>query len=237
MMAIVNCTKLFIYQIKKDMMLFAAMLAPLLAGMAFKFGIPLIENMIEKYFGYEQFIMPYYSLFDLLLIVLSSVMYSYIGAMCILEELDDGTARYLWVTPVGKRGYFFTRLAVPAISAFVITIIVVKFFALEIKDMKMILMLSFMALLQGIIIGLVVVALSHNKLEGMALTKLSGVFLLGIVVPYFMEGNFKVLFSILPGYWLSELYITGNIWNFVCGVAICMLWIVAFNKKIAKCKN
>lgn len=234
MRKIVYCSKIFFCQITKDMMLFAAALAPLLAGLAFHFGIPFLENMIEKYLGIVDVLHPYYGIFDGLLVLLSTIMYCFIGAMCVLEELDEGTARYLCVTPLEKKGYLASRLGIPAVIAFMVSLVTVGIFSLEKYKPAIIFLLSAIAMLQGIAIGLMVISLSHNKLEGMALTKLSGVFLMGLLIPYFIEEGSRWFGGVFPGFWMSMLIREGNSLYGCVGILVSILWILGFGLKFSK---
>lgn len=231
MRKVITCSKIFFYQITKDMMLVAAGLAPFLAGLAFHFGIPFLEKIIEKQFGLVELLHPYYGIFDGLLVLLSTVMYNFIGAMCVLEEIDEGTARYLCVTPLGKRGYLASRLGIPSILAFVVSFIAVCLFSLEKHSPMILLALCVVAMLQGLAIGLMVIALSHNKLEGMALTKLAGVFLLGLVIPYFIPAGSRWFGIVFPGYWMGLLLQEGKLLLGCAGIAVSILWILGFYQK------
>lgn len=228
MKRVMNCSKVFFYQITKDMMLFAAGVAPLLAGMAFRFGIPFLEKIIEKQFGVAQMLHSYYGIFDGLLILLSIIMYNFIGAMCVLEELDEGTARYLCVTPLGKSGYLASRLGIPSVLAYVVSFLAAGIFSLEKHHPLQLLLLCAIAMLQGLAIGLMVIALSHNKLEGMALTKLAGIFLLGLLIPYFISTGSRWLGAVFPSFWMSMILREGNLLFGCAGVAVSLVWVMGF---------
>lgn len=234
MRKIIYCSKIFFYQIAKDMMLFAAALAPVLAGLAFRFGIPVLERTIEKYSGIEEVLNSYYGIFDGLLILLSSIMYCFIGAMCVLEEFDEGTARYLCVTPLEKKGYLASRLGIPAVLAFVISYVTACIFSLERHQPLIILILCVIAMLQGLAIGLMVISLSHNKLEGMALTKLAGVFLFGLLIPYFARKGSRWFGGVFPSFWMGLLLREGKLLYGCAGMAVSGFWIFGFYRRFRK---
>lgn len=231
MKRVMNCSKIFFYQITKDMMLVAAGLAPFLAGTAFHFGIPFLEKIIEKQFGVAQMLHPYYGIFDGLLILLSTIMYNFIGAMCVLEELDEGTARYLCVTPLAKKGYLASRLGLPSVLALVVSFITACIFSLEKHSPMVLLVLCVIAMLQGLAIGLMVIALSHNKLEGMALTKLAGIFLMGLLIPYFIQAGSRWFGAVFPSFWISMMLREENFLFGCAGVVVSVLWILGFYQK------
>lgn len=61
--------------IRHDMMLFAAGLAPLLAGVAISFGVPFMEKMLVSYIGAKEILTPYYGLFDIFFASISPAMF------------------------------------------------------------------------------------------------------------------------------------------------------------------
>ena len=167
-------------QIKSDPMMFAACFTPFIMGALIKFGIPFLERITD--FSLQ----AYYPIFDLLLSIMAPVLLCFAFAMITLEEIDDKVSRYFSVTPLGKSGYLFTRLGVPAVISAVIAFIVLLFFSLEKLPVGMTVGLAFLGPIQAIIVSLMIVTLSTNKLEGMAVTKLSALTLLGIPVPFFI---------------------------------------------------
>lgn len=50
--------------------------------------------------------------------------------MVMLGEIDDNISKYLIITPIGKSGYLISRLGIPAILAFAITVILLLTFSL-----------------------------------------------------------------------------------------------------------
>ena len=112
-------------QIKSDPMMFTACFTPFVMGTLIKFGIPFLERITD--FSLQ----AYYPIFDLLLSIMAPVLLCFAFAMITLEEIDDKVSRYFSVTPLGKSGYLFTRLGVPAVISAVIAFIVLLFFSLE----------------------------------------------------------------------------------------------------------
>ena len=56
--------------VKKDMMLLAAGVSPVMIGAAIRFGLPFIENLLVKYTGLPYVMEPYYGLIDILFCIL-----------------------------------------------------------------------------------------------------------------------------------------------------------------------
>lgn len=189
--------------IRQDMMLFAAGLAPFLAGTAIRFGVPFAGKMLTRYTGLPAVLSPYYGLFDIFFASITPSMYCFISAMVILEEHDDHIDCYLFVTGLGKNGYFISRIIIPAMCAFLVTSALFPIFRLTPLSFATILLLSLVGTLQGIVTALLIVTLSSNKLEGMAVTKLSALAVLGAAAPYFMPSPICYFLSFLPSFWMG----------------------------------
>lgn len=189
---------------KRDLMLFFAAFAPILTGLFFKFAIPFIENLLTLYLNKTQIIAPYFSLGDIFFALLTPTMFCFICAMVTLEENDEKTARYLFITPLGKIGYLVSRFGLSSFVAFLVTLILLPIFNLSHLSVGMCILLSIVGTLQGLIIALIVVTFSTNKLEGMALTKLSSLLIVASFVPYFIKHNIQYVLSFIPSFWLGK---------------------------------
>lgn len=185
---------------RRDMMLFAACLAPILVGVLFRFAVPLLEAALTDWFHISAIISPYYALIDIFFAMLSPTMFCFVSAMVSLEEADEKTAAYLFVTPLGKAGYLAARFGVPAISAFLVTAVLLPVFKLTPLSIVEIALLAAGGTLQGIIISLLILTFSSNKLEGMAVTKLSTLMIFGAVIPFFIKHNIQYVIFPLPSF-------------------------------------
>lgn len=213
-------------QIKSDLMLFAASFTPILVGLLMKFGIPLLEK------GTEFSLSPYYQIFDLFLSILSPVLLCFAFAMITLEEIDDKVARYFSITPLGKFGYIFSRLGIPAMLSIVITFVVLRWFSLSEHALLMTISLAVTGAIQAVIVALMIITLSSNKLEGMAVTKLAALTLLGIPVPFFVVGNLQFAVGFLPSFWVAKAVQTGTFLYFLPALFVAVLWYGFLGKRL-----
>ena len=116
--------------IRQDRMLLVAGLAPLLAGIAIRYAVPLAESSLVRLTGAQAVLAPYYGLFDLFFVSLTPAMFCFIAAMVMLEERDDHIDRYLSATALGRNGYYISRIVLPALAAFAVTAILLPVFHL-----------------------------------------------------------------------------------------------------------
>lgn len=210
---------------RRDRMLFAACLAPILAGLLFRFAIPFLEAVFIGYFQISAFISPYYELLDVFFAMLSPTMFCFVSAMVSLEEADEKTAAYLFVTPLGKTGYLAARFVVPAAVAFLVTLILLTVFQLTAISLAAILLLAAGGALQGMIVALLVLTLSSNKLEGMAVTKLSSLTLFGAAAPFFIKNNAQYALSPLPSFWIGKAACENRLLYMFPAFALSGIWI------------
>jgi len=201
---------MFIRQILNDSMLYAVLVAPLLAGGLFRFGIPKIESALCAYFGQASILGSYYLLFDLFLAVLTPYLFCFASSMVMLAEYDENMATYLAVTPVGKRGYILSRLGFPAALSFFASAAVLHFFSLTEWSVSRLLLVCALTALLSITEALMVVSFSRNRVEGMAVAKLTGIVMLGLPVPFFLFSGIQYLFSLLPSFWIAKVFVGDN---------------------------
>lgn len=185
-------------------MLFVACLAPIFAGFLFRFTIPLLETALTNWFHVSAIIAPYYALIDIFFAMLSPAMFCFVSAMVSLEEADEKMALYLFVTPLGKNGYLTARLGIPSIAAFLVTSVLLPVFKLTSLSMVDIILLAAGGTLQGIITSLLILTFSSNKLEGMAVAKLSTLMIFGAAIPFFIKYDIQYILSPLPSFWIGK---------------------------------
>ena len=207
----------------------AAGLAPLLAGLAIRFGMPLLEKTLMGFNGSPFVLLPYYGLFHFFFASLSPAMVCFIAAMVMLEERDEQIDRYLIVTGLGRKEYFASRIVIPALLAFAVTAVLLPLFNLTALSAAEIFFFSLTGTVQGVLMALLTVSFSSNKLEGMAATKLSLLMIFGAVVPFFVPSPVRFFFAFLPSFWMGKVILENDLLYallsvFAAGSWIMLLW-------------
>lgn len=219
---------------RRDMMLLAAFIAPVLAGIAIKFAVPAIELSLIRRTGADFILSPYYGLIDVFYASLTPVMFCFISAMIILEEHDDHIESYLFVTGLGRNGYVISRIVLPAIFSIAVTAVLLPLFGLASLSIFMRAFLVLTGTLQGVIIALLVVTLSSNKLEGMAVTKVSSLIMMGAFAPYFVPMPLGYMVSFLPSFWMGMAVCRENVLYMAPAVLTEAVWIMLLLRKFRK---
>ncbi len=217
--------------VKADMMLLAAGISPFMIGAVIRFGIPFCEKLLTEFTKTPEILGPYYSLFDILYAAITPVVFCFVTAMVMLEEHDDHIDRYLFVTTLGRGGYFASRIGLPSLIAFVVTAALLPVFALSDLSVAEIVFLAIAGTLQGITIALIVVGFSANKLEGMALTKISSLLMLGAIAPYFIPAPYGYLLSFMPSYWTGMVITEKSPVFMAPSIVVAAVWIAVLAKR------
>lgn len=87
--------------------------------------------------------------------------------------------------------------------------------------------LSLQSAVLGMLAAMLIVSLSSNKVEGMAISKLSGLILFGMVVPFVLKGSVRYLFGILPSFWAAQWVMAPNVITFLLFTGTSVLWFLA----------
>jgi len=234
MRALLSSLGLFIKQIYSDSMLLLIQAAPVLAGLVFKYVVPFAAD----YFNVGHYIEPYYLLFDVMYAMLMPYMLCFASALIILSEIDDSISAYLFVTPLGKKGYVISRLIFPACMGFMCNLLFIPLFSLTDLSVTHVIVLSFLAACNALIAALFTVSFAGNRVEGMALAKISTIILLGAFVPFFIRGSISYVFYIFPSYWMAQYLLSKSFWNILWCIIIIIIWIrilySMFNRKMEK---
>lgn len=219
--------------LRKDMMLLVACVSPVLIGLIFRFGFPFLENLLCDWLEQSAVIAPYYSIFDMFLAIITPFFYCFVSAMIVLEERDEHMLKALVVSPLGQRGYYISRIGLPGILAFLVTAILLPICALSSQSVWMLLCMMVIGTLQGIIFALLIISCSSNKLEGVAVTKLSSLIMMGVIIPCFVPQKLQYVFFFLPSFWMGKAVWTQ--WLSGMAVAVCwaLIWIYLLGR-IAK---
>lgn len=217
--------KQMIKQISRDLMLLIVCITPFLAGTFFKVGVPIAEKMLCEYFGYPQIMTPYYYIFDWLMAILPGMMFAFVGALVALGEIDDRIAGFMAVTPVGLGGYLVSRLVFPAIASSVVGIFVVCVFGLSQMSMISIIILCVSSGIMGISVALLILAISTNKVEGMAIGKIAGLIIMGIFVPIVFHTPMQYIAGVLPAFWIGKYLLEGNVIYAILFLVTSVIWI------------
>lgn len=236
MKILLSATRRFFAEIWSDAMLMVLLFAPLLMGTVFRFGVPVLEAYLCTRLERISLFAPYYPIFDLLLSIMTPIMFTAAGAMVILDEADFGLARAISVTPLGRNGYLASRVGIPALIATVYCVVVTLVFRLSDISIARRLLLAVCSGMLSVAVALMISSMANNKVEGLAFSKLSGLFVLGLPAALLLPTPYKYFLAFLPTFWMTEIAVGKSIWltlpAFGTAVMLSLLFACRFAKKV-----
>lgn len=225
-------------QTLRDGILLILLPAPFLLGVIMKIGIPIVNTILIEKLNFT--ISPWYNLLDALLITMTPCLVSMICAFVMLEERDEGTMAYYSITPAAGYNYFIARIVLPMIWAFLCTILVKLLFGLTYCSIPKLLGLAVISSLHGAAIAMLLVTFAGNRVEGLALSKLVGVFLLGLPVVWFVAKPYQYFAAFLPSYWISRILVEpDSLALILLGIGVSLFWVILLTflrfKSVSSC--
>lgn len=192
----------------------------------------------------------------------------FIGGMILLER-GEGIHTYFSILPTLNREYVLSKvLSLSIISTMVALFIATIMFRSEVNCLLLslgvfagasvftlfglavgtvaksinhyIVISSFIGTLQGVVVGMFWVTVAGNKVEGLALAKLSNIFVMGFIIPWITQSPIRYIFGILPSFWIGEILSNTGIHVFtmliygLAGVISCLFLITALTKKFLR---
>lgn len=191
--------------VRRDSMLLPLLFAPLLAVVVLRIAVPIITAYLDRRYGFN--LIPYYPLFLSLFVLGLPLGFGSLAGFVILDERDDDTLTALRVTPASMTGYAGYRISTVILASFLYTLGCISMTGLA--PLSLLPGLVPAALLAGLfspIVALLLATLADNKVEGLALGKAFGIFVLGPLAAYFVNSGWQPLFGILPTYWPAKAF-------------------------------
>lgn len=146
------------------------------------------------------------------LLLLTPNLAGMVVGFLLLDQRDDGTLTALRVTPLPLRAYVAYRLAVPALASVVLGMAVFPLAGMaELAPLPLLAVVAGTAPLAPLF-ALFLAAFAANKVQGFALTKLSGVLLAAPLAHLFAPAEWSWLAGVVPTYWPARAY-----WAFGAG--------------------
>lgn len=215
-------------------MLAAVFIAPLLVACLFRFGVPEFESLFCSYFQRAAILSGYYPLFDIFLSALTPYMFCFASAMVMLTEYDENMTNYMAVTPVGRTGYLISRLAFPSVVSFFVSLLLMRWFTLTVWPFPLAVVTCLLNCVLSMITALFIFSFSHNRVEGLAMGKLSALIMAGLPVPFFLFTKVQYLFSFLPSFWIAKLCTSNNMLFVLPSIVLSAIWIWMLYRKFVR---
>ncbi|MCF6463803.1 ABC transporter permease [Clostridium sp. Cult1] len=144
---------------------------------------------------------------DLIIVILTLVVPISFGALIafsILEDRDDNILTSVKATPLSITQFLSFRFIIVLVLTYITTLFVIWFSNIGDIPIKNILAIAFLASLEAPMYGMLINSLSNNKIEGFAVMKGLGSFILFPIIALFFFDKKELFFSFAPGFWAAK---------------------------------
>ena len=192
--------------IKRDSLLVYMLIIPPIMVLAVRLVLPWLTNRVSESFGFD--LVPYYPvLLSFFFVLQLPLVFGLLVGLLILDERDDDTLTALRVTPISTTGYTLYRVGAAALLSTTYIILALPLTGLILPGlMPAVIPIAVLSGLLAPLFGLLLATLASNKVEGLALMKALGIFLLGPLAAYFIGSDWQLLMGILPTYWPAKAF-------------------------------
>lgn len=145
---------------------------------------------------FSRFVVP-------LALMIPAMLIGWVTGFLLLEDRDEGLIAALAVTPVGKVGYLGYRVAATALVTGAVTAMATLLLLPRAGWFQQALLVALVAC-EAVLAAVVLPAVARNKVEGLAVTKLSN---LAGAVPLLaiLATSWRLVAGIVPSFWIGEL--------------------------------
>lgn len=227
--------------IKRDSLLVYMLIIPPTMVLVVRLIVPWLTERLAASLGFD--LVPYYPmLLSFFFILQLPLLFGLLVGLLILDERDDDTLTALRVTPISMTDYILYRAGTAILLSTVYVIVALPLTGL--MPPALLPTVVPIAVLSGImtpLFGLILATFASNKVEGLALMKALGIFLLGPLAAYLIESNWQLILGILPTYWPAKAFWVagdgGNFWPYLLvglayNVTLMVLLLHRFRKKV-----
>ncbi|MGB3437219.1 MAG: hypothetical protein WBA97_00590 [Actinophytocola sp.] len=195
---------------------------PVLLAIALRLGYPPLVAYVHARFGFD--VTPYQPILLAALVVLHvPLIIGMVGALLVLDDLDDRTVLVLRVSPVGAPRYLAYRAIAVAAVAMLMLVVAVPVSGLA-PSLPGILPALALAAAQAPLITLATTAIAANKVEGLAWLKILGLLPTGIApAMWWLPGPVHRPLRALPHYWTVDTLWHPNLTGLLIGTGLTTL--------------
>ncbi len=224
--------------VRRDAMLQWAVFIPIVAGLAMRYLMPFLAQQINLRFGFD--LMPWLHYFAPMLVMMTPMIMGMIVGFLLLDQRDDQSLTALMVTPLSLQKYLLYRISVPMVMSFLGGLVVLPLANLEPVSFVTLLGCSLVSAPLAPMFALFWAVAAKNKVQGMAVMKLSGVILLPAMAVYFIPSAWGWLLGVFPTFWSVQVYRLGQLqsplfWLALVGGLLvqvfCLLGLMKFYRK------
>lgn len=221
-------------QIFRDKTLTVFLFAPLILIVFVRIFVPYITEQYPIIQEYHPMIMMFAG-------IQTAIMFGFIISFIILDEKDENVLQVIRVLPISPFYFILYRLLFATTFSTLGAFLMINLSGIAYPGLLNSFLLSIQYGLTAPFITLIIATFAKNKVEGMAFFKGVDLILLLPMLSFFVVGNIKYIFSLIPAYWTYNLFNASisngdTIFFFIIGLTIYSIVIsvlfMQFKKKI-----
>lgn len=190
--------------ITRDPMLLYIPLIPLITAVAFRFGVPVVNQLLEERLGFD--LQPYYPLIASLFLYLVPALVGVMVGFLLLDEKDENTVVALLVSPMPLSYFLLYRAALPTLLGTLVTLLTFPLTNLVQIGLSELLLVCFLASLTGPVMALFLSAFVSNKVAGLNVMKFSNSILMLPIAAFFLPMPLQLWAGLIPHYWGMKVF-------------------------------
>ena len=187
----------------RDDLLAWVMTVPLVIAFLLRFGVPPLAGWLSQAWAFD--LQPYYPLLMSFFVLMAPSMVGMVVGFLLLDERDDRTLTALTVTPMPLGGYLIYRITLPLLLGFVITLVGYPLAGLIPLPLGALVLVTFVAALNGPVTALFLAGFAENKVAGFALVKVLNTINMLPVAAYFIDMPWQAAVGVVPAYWPMKM--------------------------------
>ncbi|NLY66387.1 MAG: ABC transporter permease [Tissierellia bacterium] len=176
----------------------------------FMFIYPFIFGIMGRYFlpwiadRSDLNIDLYADLILVILILVTPIAFGAILAFSILEDRDDNIFTSIKITPLSINQFLSFRFTTVFVLTYFTVVFIMWFSNIGDFPVGNIFAIALLAALEAPMYALLINAFSTNKIEGFAVMKGMGIFILFPIIALFFIDKKELFFSFTPGFWAAK---------------------------------
>lgn len=218
--------------VRRDAMLRWMIFLPIVITIAIRLLLPRIVVRLDGWLPLDLQTL-YAPLMGAIFFLIVPFLWGMLIGFLLLDQRDDGTLTALQITPLPMSHYLLYRLGMPALLSAVTTVVLFPFAGLAMLSPLPLLVLALLGAPLAPLVALLLAAFAENKVQGLAMSKASGLLMLPALAAYFLPAPWRWLAAVAPTFWTAEAFWqalqNGSLfWIYVVGGALYQLLLIVY---------
>lgn len=223
----------------RDPMLALMLAAPFLLTAFFRWGTPYAGQLLFDWNGFD--LTQWYSLILVSILCLVPLLFGTITGFMMLDERDEQLIMLYAVTPLRKTGYLLNKMYMLLILSLIFMVLIIYGTNLS-NQLQLFPLIGTLVLLalEAPLIAMFLVAYANTKVEGLALSKVTGIVVFGPAAAALLPWPWQLIGGVLPTFWAAQVFLpeasipsTGAfIVGFVFHAALLWIMYLAFQRRM-----